>query len=344
MTGRKQGGLFGDLPPPRKGGGRARPVEPAPPRDEDAATAESLPPSIRLGTSSWSFPGWKGIVWSGDASERKLSREGLEAYARHPLLRCVGLDRTHYAPMTVEQYRAHAAQVPDGFRFLVKAHEASTIRRWPDHPRYGARRGETNPLFLDARAAADEVVEPTVEGLGDRLGVLLFQVAPQSLKGAGGPAGFVDALHRFLAALPRGPRYAVEVRNRELLTDAYAAALRDVGALHCLSVHPRLPPLDEQAHAAGVDAQPELLVRWMLRAGLDYSAAVERYAPFDRIVDEDPPTRRAVADLAAVAARKSRPVTVVVNNKAEGSSPLSVFALAAEIARRLDRPTADPIV
>ena len=347
MTDRRQLGLFGDPAPDPPKTPRAKPVEPAPPAPEDVAAAARIPPTIRLGTSSWSFPGWKGIVWRDEVSDRKLSRDGLPAYARHPLLRCVGLDRTHYAPMTVEQYRAHAAQVPDGFRFMVKAHEASTIRRWPDHPRYGGNRGAENPLFLDPAYATDEVIGPTVEGLGDRLGPLLFQVAPQSLRGVGGAKGFVDRLHAFLAALPRGegaPTYAVEVRNRELLTAEYVDALADVAGVHCLNVHDRMPTIDEQALAARTDAQPALLVRWMLRAGLDYQAAVERYAPFDRLVDEDPTTRGLVSEAVVRAHRAGKPVYVVVNNKAEGSSPRSISGLAREIARELDQDSEPGVV
>src|SRR5262245_28797051 len=64
-----------------------------------ADVARRLPRSVRLGTSSWSFPGWQGIVYDRSASETQLARHGLAAYARHPLLRAVGVDRTYYAPI-----------------------------------------------------------------------------------------------------------------------------------------------------------------------------------------------------------------------------------------------------
>ena len=54
----------------------------------------SLPPALYLGTSSWSFPGWAGLVYDRSADPSRLSREGLVAYARHPVLRAVGIDRT----------------------------------------------------------------------------------------------------------------------------------------------------------------------------------------------------------------------------------------------------------
>ncbi|MCQ6261324.1 DUF72 domain-containing protein [Alcanivorax sp. MM125-6] len=50
-----------------------------------------------------------------------LSREGLDAYARHPLFNAVGLDRGFYRPLSVAQYADHAGQVPAAFRFVVKA-------------------------------------------------------------------------------------------------------------------------------------------------------------------------------------------------------------------------------
>ena len=83
--------------------------------------AAVLPPNLRLGTSSWTFPGWTGLVWDREYSDPDLSRHGLTAYAKHPLLRTVGIDRSFYRPMTAEQFARHAAQVPDDFRFVVKA-------------------------------------------------------------------------------------------------------------------------------------------------------------------------------------------------------------------------------
>ena len=74
-------------------------VAPAPVSAELRALAESLPKRLHLGTSSWSFPTWAGLVYDRRASKEETARYGLTAYARHPLLRCVGVDRTWYAPL-----------------------------------------------------------------------------------------------------------------------------------------------------------------------------------------------------------------------------------------------------
>jgi uncharacterized protein YecE (DUF72 family) len=310
----------------------SRGPRPAPFDEALGSLAAALSPLVRLGTSSWSFPGWQGLVYDGPVSAASLARSGLTAYARHPLLGCVGLDRTYYGPVETQYFRALAAQVPAEFRFVVKADERCTRYRFGTHPRYGEARGTVNPLFLDSAYAAERVVRPMVEGLGPKSGVLVFQFPPQDLRPLGGPGRFVTRLGAFLEALPRGPRYAVEIRNADVLGGAYLDVLAAAEASHCVAVHPSMPEPAVQAALLPDRPQPAFVCRWMLRRDLGYEDAKARFAPFDRLVAEDPPTRAAVAALVADAVRAGRPCYVTVNNKAEGSAPLSIARLAAAIA------------
>lgn len=333
--------LFLDPGPERTTEGRVRP---APVAAGIAELARELPSEVYLGGSTWSFPGWAGLVYDRPHPSALLAREGLAVYARHPLLRAVGIDRTYYAPITAEAYAAYAEAVPEGFRFLVKAHEDVTLCHFPDRPRYGERRGRANRRYLDAAYASAEVVAPFAEGLGEKAGALVFQFAPQDLGSAG---SFAAALYGFLSALPRGPTYGVEIRNRSLLGQPYAEALRAAGACHCLNIHPTMPDLPTQARLAWIDRAPALVLRWIVRPGLSYEAAKGRYRPFDRLVDEDPRTRAAVALFALEAAGRGVPALITVNNLAEGCAPRSIARLAREIAagRPSDEgPTPDPAV
>ena len=171
-----------------------------------------------------------------------------------------------------------------------------------------------------------------VEGLGAKAGPMVFQFAPQGADVTRKPEVFAEALAAFLSGLPRGPWYAVELRDTALLTEAYAEALKANGARHCYALHPRMPALDRQcAVTASLEAGP-LVVRWMLRRGLRYEQAKQRYAPFSKVVDDDPESRRALSDLCLQHLRGGHEAVVVVNNKAEGSAPLSVFALGEAIS------------
>lgn len=310
-------------------------VAAAPQRAEHCALSAALPESIRLGAMTWSFPGWIGHVYAEGSSEKRLAAYGLGAYAEHPLLRLVEIDRTYYEPLSAAQFRAYAEQVPARFRFFVKAHEDCTAVRFPSHARYGKKRGQDNPRFLDPEYAARVVVDPMVRGLGDRLGGVLFQCPPQDV---GSRPQFVARLHAFLRALPRGPTYAVELRNADLLTPDYAAALADTGVVHCHNAWTAMPSLLAQIRTIPPVARRPLLLRWLLRPGERFADARARYAPFDRIVAEDPVTREVVASLAVGAHRHGVPAWIIVDNKAEGCAPETIAALARRIVDLLAQP------
>ncbi len=301
-------------------------VTAAPPSSELAVLARGLPSGLRLGTSSWSFPGWAGLVYGGPAPAAVLSRDGLRAYARHPLLTTVGVDSGFYAPLDADRLARWAAQVPVDFRFLVKAPAAVTQR----HQRGGDGRWRHNPEFLSPDIALRQAVEPYRRGLGERAGVLLLQFPPQG--GRTHPRRFAEDLYRFLKRLPPGPVYAVELRDTHLLTADFAAALHHGGAVPSLAAHPRLPPLSAQASLLQDAAQGPLVLRWLLRRNRGYEEARERYGPFRQLAEPDPDTRAAICALAAAALARGREVFVIVNNKAEGSSPLSIAALARTLA------------
>jgi len=305
------------------------------PDPADVRLAERIPASVRLGTSSWAFPGWEGLVWDRRATEGELARSGLAAYAQHPLFRTVGIDRTFYAPLSAEQFARYAADAPSDFRFLCKALDAVTSATLPGRGAVGGSRREPSPHFLDATYATDTVVGPFLAGLGDRAGPLVFQFVPLPREMAREPQAFVERLHRFLTALPRGPLYAVELRNRNLMIDAYRQALSDAGVAHCINVHPTMPTPAEQCAAAPPETMPAVVIRWMLNSTHDYTSARERYHPFDKLVDEDLHSRTAIAAACVEAAARRQPVYVIANNKAEGSAPLTVRRLAEEIVRRV---------
>ena len=311
-------------------------IDPAPVDQAVAVLGNTLSARIHLGTSSWSFPGWTGLVYAArngkPATEQSLARHGLAAYAAHPLFRTVSLDRTFYAPLTQADFARYAAQVPAHFRFVVKAPAAITdpVVRKPG----SGEAARDNPLFLDATAAAATFIRPAVDGLRGKAGPLVFQFPPLGRRLLSDVPKLSARIAAFMAVLPRGPRYAVEVRDPQLVCEAFARSLEDAGAVPCLAVHARMPPVDEQAAAFGLDQTNcplPLVARWNLHAGRGYEDAKAGYFPFNRLIEEDLPSRTALARFARIAATADRDVFITINNKAEGSAPLSVQRLAAQI-------------
>ncbi|MFY9513543.1 MAG: DUF72 domain-containing protein [Rubrivivax sp.] len=328
--------LFGAPPPAPASGKRASrsAVAPAAPDarllELAAALHERYSARLHLGTSSWYFPGWAGLVWAGQPSQPTLSRHGLEAYAQHPLLNTVSLDRAFYRPVDTATYARLASQVGPDFRFVVKAAALvcdATLR----DPANG-RAMLPNPQFLDPATTLAQCVRPAVDGLGDKLGVLLFQISPlpaELLVDLGAlHARFAALFDAVAAALPAGVLVALEPRDPELLTPTLARLLKERGLRCCLGLHDRMPAVEDQLAMQRALWPGDLVCRWNLQRGLRYTQARERWEPFDRIQAPDPATREALARVMAGTLKAGRRVFVTINNKAEGSAPLSVIALA----------------
>jgi uncharacterized protein YecE (DUF72 family) len=319
VTTQKQPDLFGSPPPD------AQIVRPAVPSPELLLLAQRVPKNLHLGTSSLSFPGWAGIVYAESYRVGLLARYGLRAYARHPLLNALNLDSTFYRPRTAEQFAQQAAEVPDSFRFVVKAYTGLTTA--PDTPR--AQQRGIEPVFLDPLFARQSVIAPLLRGLGPKLGAVLFQFSPLGYRYTRDPGTFVARLGEFLTALPKGPVYAIELRDPEVLGSPYEEALASAGAVHCSSVHSRMPPVDTQVTEGG---RGPLILRWMLQPGEDYESAGARFAPFDRLVEPDKLNRGRISELVKRGLSAGRDVYVMAANNAEGSAPLTLFELAKAVS------------
>lgn len=334
-----------DEPPPAPASKRAAAAGPVAAAVADPALralAAALPAELRLGTSSWAYAGWQGLVWDREYAEAALARQGLHAYAQHPLFRTVSLDRSFYRPLTPDEFARYALQVPEDFRFVVKAPGRVTDPMTRDGSGHGLR---PNPDFLDADAALRAALGPAAQGLGPRLGVLVFQISPLPRPWLARVPALIERLHGLLRGIApsSGAILAVEVRDPQWLTPDFVAALRDARATYCMALHAKMPAIADQLPLLRALWPGPFVCRWNLNpvhGAFGYEEARRRYAPFDRLVDPDPQTRATLARVIAGTVGAGQPAYVTISNKAEGSSPLSVVALAQAV-RDLRRSSAD---
>lgn len=310
---------------------------------EDLAPA--MPVLLRMGTSSWSYPGWEGMVWAKGYSERILAQRGLNAYAEHPLLRTVSIDRSFYRPLAPSEYALYAAQVPADFRFIVKAPALVCDAQVRSEDGRGK---EANPAFLNIELALSSYVRPAFEGLLDKLGVLLFQLSPLPLNRVLNLAQTLAELEQLalavqteLASLPpeQRPIVAFEVRDADWLrpdvAPHLAQILRRAGATYCLGLHAKMPRMPEQLPLLRALWPGPLVCRWNVNpifGPYGYADAEKQLAPFDRIQHPDPPTLALLASTLAGICGKGQPAYVTISNEAEGCGPLSIVRLAQAIA------------
>lgn len=335
-----QNSLFGNEEPDKKSSGSKKSGKVVVPASADPALielAESLPARVRLGTSSWNYPGWDKLVWDGEYSETILSRQGLFAYSKHPLFRTVSIDRSFYRPLNVAQFAEYSSQVGQDFRFVVKAPSLITDALIRDESGRGMK---VNSHFLNAAEAVQMFVEPALEGLRHKLGALVFQISPLPGHWFADLPRLIGQLYKLLSAIPDMKSVApdgvvaVEVRDPQWLTPQFVEALRSTGATYCMGLHAKMPRIAEQLPILRALWPGPLVCRWNLNplhGAYGYEDARDLYSPYDKMIDPDLETRAELVRVITGTATAGQNVFVTLSNKAEGSAPLSVIELAKAI-------------
>jgi uncharacterized protein YecE (DUF72 family) len=302
--------------------------------DELRTLRERIPPGIRFGTSSWNYPGWQGLVYQKKYPKTGGVSKMLAEYAEFPLFGTVGIDASFYRPLSAATYKSYAEVLPEKFPCVQKVWNRITIHTFTGHQDGGVA-GAPNPDFLNAEICVNEVIGPALEHFGGHIAPFVFEIQTIAKKAGVPPAVFAHRLDEFFAKLPTGVPYAVELRNEEYLTKSYLAVLREHGVAHLFNSWTRMPPIGEQLAQDDVITAPFVIARALLRPGRYYAEAVDAFAPYDRIQDENPELREDLTKLAERALKLRVPAYLLVNNRAEGSAPHSIVGIARLLTARL---------
>jgi len=285
-----------------------------------------IPPLVRFGTSTWNYPGWRGLVYHRDYGPKGAAARMLEEYAAFPLFGTVGIDSSYYGPPTEAVLQSYAEHTPRGFPFLSKVWSQLTVHTFTK-AQDPARAGKVNPDFLNADLFVEEIYQPYQRYFADHTGPFIFEFQTLAKSSGIDAEGFATRLDEFFSALPRERQFAVEIRNEEFLTPMYFAVLREHGVAHVFNSWTRMPPIGHQLDLPGSISGPFIVARALLRPGRTYDEAVDVFAPYDRIREPNPRLRRDLVRLVEAAVKTRIPAYLLVNNRAEGSAPLTIAAV-----------------
>ncbi len=287
--------------------------------------------NIFIGTSSWKYEGWLGQIYSrhryttrGRFSQKRFNEECLNEYAETFPIVCG--DFSFYQFPAESYWRKLFTSAPSTLQFAFKAPEDVTVKQFPRHPRYGARAGDDNGSFLDAvlfQSAFLDLLAP----YRTRVATVIFEFGNFSRQCYPDVVAFLTHLNPFLAALPPGFRYAVEIRNPEFLSAEYFACLRTHRVAHVFNAWTRMPEIGVQMNLHQASTSDFTVARALLRHGRPYEEAVAKFAPYAHVQDPNPETRQALRLLIARARKRHEPSYIFVNNRLEGNAPETIEAI-----------------
>jgi uncharacterized protein YecE (DUF72 family) len=275
---------------------------------------------IRIGTCSWKYPSWKGLVYPEGVANY------LEEYAR--MYSTVEIDQWFWSLFPNAEPRLpelrvvaqYAESVPADFRFTVKAPNSITLT-------HAYRRGKTapgpaNPHFL-SRTLASQFMR-TLAPMGRKLGPVIFQFEYLNRQKMESQAAFEEKLAAFRKTLPDGFAYALEIRNGNYLNERFLDFLQNQDW--------RLVLLQGYWMPSIIDLWPKLEKRirrfstvvFRLHGTDREGIEKETGKTWNRIVT---PREKELADIAGIVREltgSKSEIYVNVNNHYEGSAPLTI--------------------
>ncbi len=282
-------------------------------------------PYLRIGTCSWKFDSWKGLIY--EAGKKYRADDYLADYAQH--LNSVEIDQWFWSlfPAGIKlpearTVKTYAESVADDFVFTIKAPNSLTLTHfYSKQPSYYADfAGKPNKYFLD-----NDLLEQFIGRLSPmakKIGPIMFQFEYLNKKKMPSKEAFFDRFHEFIIKAPKNFQYAIETRNPNYLSPAFFKFLKEhnLGYVYLEGYYmPHIGNIFERYRPATADFS---VVR--LHGGDRLEIETKTAAIWNRVVAPKPEGIKAAVRIVQSNIEKDILTFVNVNNHFEGSAPITI--------------------
>ena len=284
---------------------------------------------IRIGTCSWKYEAWKGIIYP-----EKDKFNFLEEYSKH--FKTVEVDQWFWSlfegkkvalpkPSDVKSY---SVSVPDHFHFTIKVPNSITLTHFYSKNKNAELK--SNPYFLN-NDLFSQFLE-TLKPLEKNIGVLMFQFEYLNKQKLSGLTEFIDRFEGFTDKLDKKFNYGIEIRNPNYLKKPFFDFLeRNMLSMVFLQGY-YMPPVWQVFN----DYKDKIVSPVVIRLhGPDRSGIeIKTGNVWDKIVEPKDDDLEKVAEITNYLQSKKVDVYINVNNHFEGSAPLTINKLKKLIEKR----------
>jgi len=276
---------------------------------------------LRIGTCSWKFPSWDGLIYSAPKGINYL-----EEYARR--YDTVEIDQWFWSLFGADNVKlprpadvaAYRNSVPDDFRFTVKVPNSITLTHF-------YRKTKTDPLVPNPSFLSPALFQAflsLLDPLRDVLGLLMFQFEYLNRQKMASQDHFQERFETFARQLPTSYPYGVEVRNGNYLNESYFEFLDRNGLSPVFLQGYWMPPIiDVYQKWRDLIVQQEVAVIRLHgpdRQGIEKKTGKQ----WNQIVEPKDEELAAIAEMIDDLLDRGVDVYLNVNNHYEGSAPLTI--------------------
>ncbi len=274
---------------------------------------------FRIGTCSWKYESWQGVVYS-----QKKGINYLQEYSMY--FSTVEIDQWFWSlfkgntvvlpkPEVVKEY---AASVPSGFLFSIKVPNSITLT-------HHYNKNKCTPLVPNSHFLSTDLMGKflqTLEPLGDHVGPLMFQFEYLNKNKMASLDHFMETFEFFLLGLPMGYQYCIEIRNPNYLRDEYFDFLAERRLGHVFLQGYYMPSIFELYETFKDRLSDPVVIRLH---GMDREGIEERTNnKWDEIVDPRDDEILRLRNLVKDLRERRHSLFINVNNHYEGSAPRTI--------------------
>ena len=277
-------------------------------------------PHLHIGTCSWKYDSWEGLVYSSAKPENYL-----EEYARK--FNSVEVDQWFWSLFGENQVvlpkadvvKEYAGSVPSDFRFTIKAPNSLSLTHY-------YKKLKTDPLRENPHFLSPDLFKrfiESVEELLPQIGALNFQFEYLNKQKMGSQMEFLDHMTAFAQAIDSPVPICLETRNPYFLNDRYFDFLEAAGYGHTFCHGYYMPDVQETFAKFGERLGGTSIIRLLGkdRQGIEKTTGKR----WGRVVDpqdaEIPGISRMIRRMVA---QSGMDVYLNVNNHYEGSAPVTI--------------------
>jgi uncharacterized protein YecE (DUF72 family) len=281
---------------------------------------------LRIGACSWNYASWVGLVY---AKPQRTAAGYLPEYSRH--FDTAEIDSWFYrAPISASVVEYKNSVGPD-FRFTCKVPQNICLT----HLR-GKEQLTPNPDFLSAEAFKSFIA--AIDPLLDRMDAIMLEFEYLNKMKMGSVEEFINRTGKFIHKIPRGLPIALEPRNGNYLGPSYFSFIKEHGLIHVFSEKQFMPHIWEihDRYKAYIGSKTVL----RLLGGDRKEMEEKTHEKWDAIVESREDALKRIAQM-VVEMLNGAYVIINVNNHFEGSAPLTIRRLIAELkSHGVDYPAA----
>jgi len=274
---------------------------------------------IRLGTCSWKYDSWRGLIYSDQAKKNYL----LEYSKKYDT---VEIDQWFWSLFAIDKVtlplppvvKEYTNSVPDHFKFTIKVPNSITLTHF--YRKVKAKPLEINPFFLSPDLF--ETFLFSLKPMHSKIGLLIFQFEYLNKQKMSSQSEFIQAFSEFIEKCNPDFTYGIEIRNPWYLNKEYFDFLNQYNIGHVFLSGYYMPDIVEvyQKYRSMISTVSAIRLHGPDRSDIEEKSEGNWSKIYEPKDDELSRITKIIQEIHS----RNLDVYVNVNNHYEGSAPLTI--------------------